>query len=119
MGSTVTSLGGERRQIWVGGRTDWENRQDGWFRLRSCGRVGQDLERERNRNRRRSKSGEESSEKPWTDGEMVLRRELREGVDSLESLEFEFGAGSPGAGSDEAQSRQAPGTSRSQLQPQS
>lgn len=42
--------------------------------------------------------GRDGAEKSWREDETV----------SGESLEFEFGTGSPGAGSDEAQSRQRP-----------
>lgn len=75
----MTSLGGERRQIWVGGRTDWENRQDGWFRPDLGEGVGQTWRGKETETGRRSKSWGRSSEKPWTDGEMVLRRELERG----------------------------------------
>ena len=78
-GRDVTNLGAERRQIWVGGRTDWGKRQDGWLRPGLGEGMGQTWIEKETGTERRSKSWGRSSEKQWTDGEMVLRRELERG----------------------------------------
>lgn len=105
----VTDLGEESRQIWSGGRTDWGKRRDGWFRPDMEEGMGQTWGEKETGTGRRSQSWGRGSEKHWTDGGDGAEKSWREDETvSGESLEFEFGTGSPGAGSDEAQSRQRP-----------